>query len=391
MSVRSDPESDTTSLEASYLRTVTIQNRQFQHYALENRIQFVPIDEDEVERLEIQHNVLNRVFDDKLIFPPMRNPKNILDCGYGAANWAVEVAENYPECEVIGVDISPHMKPDETPENLWLQLDDLNQSFTYPRNTFDLVHSRLITGGINKSRWPGYLRDVLKVLKPGGWFQMVELYYNCQSDNGSLTEEHALREWSTKYLSALEEIKDLRAPLRLNTMMANAGFVDMESKMIPLPLCAWSRDPREFEIGNLNRQNVQKLLGNLSLYPFTERLGMALEEMLVLVARARSEADDPSLKAYFPLLASSHTVQLIGLLIAVQVRLYRKEAPTIAHLRGFDTKEDRPFSSKIWYASVAVVIEMLPSRMISDESGCRKKEVKELLFATLGLRSIISS
>lgn len=24
--------------------------------------------------------------------------------------------------QVIGVDISPHMKPDETPENLWLQV-----------------------------------------------------------------------------------------------------------------------------------------------------------------------------------------------------------------------------------------------------------------------------
>ncbi|KAI9774595.1 MAG: hypothetical protein M1840_002844 [Geoglossum simile] len=69
--------------------------------------------------------MLNKAFDGRLIFPPIPEPKKILDCGFGTGSWATEVAEQYPECEVqqvIGIDISPHMKPDETPENLWLQL-----------------------------------------------------------------------------------------------------------------------------------------------------------------------------------------------------------------------------------------------------------------------------
>lgn len=41
-------------------------------------------------------------------------------------------------------------------------------------------------------------------------------------------------------LSSLEEIKDLRAPLRLSQMMSNAGYTDLQSRMIPLPLCDWS-------------------------------------------------------------------------------------------------------------------------------------------------------
>jgi hypothetical protein len=28
------------------------------------------------------------------------------------------------------------------------------------------------------------MRDMLRVTRPGGWCQMVELYYNVQSDNG---------------------------------------------------------------------------------------------------------------------------------------------------------------------------------------------------------------
>lgn len=41
--------------------------------------------------------------------------------------------------------------------------------------------------GIHANRWNQYLREMFRVTRPGGWCQMVELYYNVQSDNGSLT------------------------------------------------------------------------------------------------------------------------------------------------------------------------------------------------------------
>lgn len=62
--------------------------------------------------------------------------------------------------QVIGVDISPQLKPDETPENFEPQLDDINLPFTFGSNSFDLVQSRMVGGGINTSRWPSYLKDI---------------------------------------------------------------------------------------------------------------------------------------------------------------------------------------------------------------------------------------
>jgi len=237
-----------------------------------------------------------------LIFPPINNPKKILDCGYGSASWAIEVAEKYPDSKVIGIDISPHMKPDETPENLWLQVDDLNQPFNFRSNQFDLVHSRLMAGGIDRERWPTYIQDMVKVLKPGGWLQMVEIYYNCQSDNGTLTEGSALRQWSSRYMSSLDRLKDVRAPLRLVNRMTEAGLVEIENNVLPLPLSGWSSDDAEKRrLGEMNQPNVNALLGSLSLYPFTEFLGMPIEQWLVLIAHARREAENPAFKAYFPL------------------------------------------------------------------------------------------
>lgn len=74
--------------------------------------------------------------------------------------------------------------------------------------------------------------------------------------------------------------------------MRDAGFVDVESRMIPLHTCGWStgnlsfltvsqadtdnfecKDPREREIGTANRENVQRFLASLATYPMTEKLG----------------------------------------------------------------------------------------------------------------------
>lgn len=72
---------------------------------------------------------------------------------------------------------------------------------------------------------------------------MVEIYYNAQSDNGSLTDENALRKWSTQYMRSLEDRKDLRIGSRLRTLLTDAGLVEVDLKMIPLPLSAWSNGP----------------------------------------------------------------------------------------------------------------------------------------------------
>lgn len=67
-------------------------------------------------------------------------------------------------------------------------MTDRCERFTFNPNHFDLVHSRLMAGGINADRWATYMADILRVLRPGGWCQMVEIYYNAQSDNGTLTD-----------------------------------------------------------------------------------------------------------------------------------------------------------------------------------------------------------
>jgi hypothetical protein len=74
---------------------------------------------------------------------------------------------------------------------------------------------------------------------------MVEINFNVQSDNGSLTERHALSQWSAKYRSSLEDLKDLRVGTRLSSLLTAAGLVDVETKNDPGPIVwmvQWSVD-----------------------------------------------------------------------------------------------------------------------------------------------------
>lgn len=116
MAARS-PDSETIELDREYLDTVTVQGREYQKYSIDHRTYFGPVDEvsrpdlcrglltdrlnqEEAQRLEDQQQVFQRIFDNRLIFPPIHRLKRVLDCGHGSASWAVDVAEQNPDCEV---------------------------------------------------------------------------------------------------------------------------------------------------------------------------------------------------------------------------------------------------------------------------------------------------
>ncbi|SCO18615.1 related to methyltransferase [Fusarium fujikuroi] len=309
----------TVPLDETFTETIEHYGRSYQHYSLTNGTYFAPIDEDEISRLEVMHGVLSRLFDGRLIFPPIRSPRRILDCGCGPGDWAIEVATQYPDAEVsfpYAIGKSPLQgaifvgHPSQAKFDTPCSIIELEASgscrllwshprasrrFTFRSNHFDVVHSQMVAGGIHANRWRSYIRDIFRVLKPGGWCQMVEIYFNAQSDN-----DHALSQWSRQYLESQQPYKDPRAPLQLASWMRSAGFTEVESRLLTLPMCGWSSVPRDYDIGRSNTDNVNQLLYSLALYPFTQFLGMSFSDFQLLIAQARSEASNPAFKAYFP-------------------------------------------------------------------------------------------
>ncbi|XRM39064.1 hypothetical protein ABZX51_002443 [Aspergillus tubingensis] len=102
-------------------------------------------------------------------------------------------------------------------------------------------------------------------------------------------------------MSSVEDVKDLRVGTRLRDLLLAAGLKEVESTMIPVPLCEWSSEPRMRDIGKASRKITRHLLTAVALYPLTQRLHMSHDEFQQLIDQAQKEAENPSLKTYFPL------------------------------------------------------------------------------------------
>ncbi|EXL64771.1 hypothetical protein FOPG_18975 [Fusarium oxysporum f. sp. conglutinans race 2 54008] len=118
----------------------------------------LPNDERENERLDLQHYLFLLTFDNKLGLAPPNLPgskvERVLDVGTGTGIWAIDFADDHPEAEVLGIDLSP-IQPRFVPANLEFQIDDIDEEWNYSA-PFTCIHSRMMNMSIQN--WEDYLR-----------------------------------------------------------------------------------------------------------------------------------------------------------------------------------------------------------------------------------------
>ncbi|CAJ0552277.1 Ff.00g062560.m01.CDS01 [Fusarium sp. VM40] len=82
-----------------------------------------------------------------------------------------DFADEYPNAEVIGTDISP-IEPFWVPPNLKFEIEDCTQEWTFAPNSADHIHIRWLIGSIPD--WNQLFREAYKTCKPGGWVESFE-------------------------------------------------------------------------------------------------------------------------------------------------------------------------------------------------------------------------
>lgn len=70
-----------------------------------------------------------------------------------------DFADQYPDCQVIGTDLSP-TQPHEVPPNLQFEVDDACSEWVYTKDSFDFIHVRGMYGSV--SDWPAFYAEVMK-------------------------------------------------------------------------------------------------------------------------------------------------------------------------------------------------------------------------------------
>ncbi|TFK64986.1 S-adenosyl-L-methionine-dependent methyltransferase [Pluteus cervinus] len=133
----------------------------------------------ERSRLNLLHKTIANTFDNKLIFAPvaLTQGDRVLDCGTGTGIWPNEVARIVPPgVHVEGADISPRFSPlpGQISAFTFHALSTLDLPFEW-ENRFQLVNQRLMLGSFSRPQWETVIQNIYRVVKPGGWVQLVEI------------------------------------------------------------------------------------------------------------------------------------------------------------------------------------------------------------------------
>ena len=69
----------------------------------------LPNDENELDRLDLQHHICTILLNGELCLAPLKpeTTHRVLDLGCGTGLWAIEMADRLPKATVTGVDLSP--------------------------------------------------------------------------------------------------------------------------------------------------------------------------------------------------------------------------------------------------------------------------------------------
>ncbi|KAF8244075.1 S-adenosyl-L-methionine-dependent methyltransferase [Wilcoxina mikolae CBS 423.85] len=235
-----------------------------------------PTDEKEQDRLDMHHEIMLLLLGRQLYKAPIGDsPQRILDVGTGTGIWAIDMADQHPSAEVIGMDLSP-IQPKWVPPNCRFEVDDAELEWTYPVDSFDFIHVRNISQAV--SDWPRLLAQCHRCCKPGGYIELAEIGLVAYSDDNTLPPG------ITRYLELLREglVKLGRPHVTGETLkdnLAKAGFVDIQIHSYKQPFAPWPKNLELKRIGAMFTGSLQTSgFHAYGMSVFTRILGIDAEE-----------------------------------------------------------------------------------------------------------------
>ncbi|OAA63548.1 TAM domain methyltransferase [Niveomyces insectorum RCEF 264] len=300
----SDTDSAVGSLSYSSLTSLTDSIREFRYengrtyHSLSAGKYWCPNDDPENNRLEIQHHAHRLTFEGALCCcPKAAGAKRVLDLGTGTGIWAMEYADEHPEAEVIGVDLSP-IQPEFVPPNCSFEVDDIEKEWTWSKK-FDFIWWRALLGCFSDVQ--SMVQKCFDNLEPGGYLEMHDGTFPPRCDDNTMPADCSLLRLTTLATEASARLgRPIDVAPKYKTMMEEAGFVDVVFELYKWPTNGWPRDKKAKTLGLWTLANVEGGLEGLFLALLTRGLAMTAEETIVLCAEARKDLRNTNMHAYWP-------------------------------------------------------------------------------------------
>ncbi|KAJ2959229.1 hypothetical protein NQZ79_g5332 [Umbelopsis isabellina] len=207
---------------------------------------FLPKDDEESDRLHEEHFLIKEglggnVLGQDLLTKKLQDGAMVLDIGCGPGTWLLDLATEYPSSLFHGLDIASVFPNQIRPPNVNFKVGDARDELPYDPNTFDLVQVRLMATAFQSHEWEIVYRNMYRVLKPGGYLQIIEpdLRLCCERDR-------LISDFSTKGEDKIQmaefQMKRRQDPdiiRKLTTILQHNHFDIVIDKHLQTPL-GWS-------------------------------------------------------------------------------------------------------------------------------------------------------
>ncbi|KAL9563605.1 hypothetical protein ACKAV7_012273 [Fusarium commune] len=309
-----DVESSTASISSSILEYRKFQGRTF-HSEKYNTEYFTPNDEQQRDSIDITHHVLTLLLDGKLTLVPLKDDiqvsgpsghqnaygnidklKRVLDVGTGTGIWAIDFADEHPNVEVIGTDLSP-IQPNWIPPNVKFELEDATKDWSWPENHFDLVHLRFLIGAI--ADWGTLFKEASHCCKPGGFVESGEINPTFYSDDGTIDDVEALQTWNRLVIESGKgfgrSFTDIENDVQL---FQDAGLVDVQTVDFKVPIGGWPKDEKMRKVGQFLRASIENDLEGYTMMVWHHIMNWPKDEYQVFLMNMRKAFKDKRIHGY---------------------------------------------------------------------------------------------
>jgi cyclopropane fatty-acyl-phospholipid synthase-like methyltransferase len=217
---------------------------------------------------------------------------HLLDLGCGPGGWVLDAAFALPDAEVEGVDISRIMVDYANARarsqqllNASFGVMDLTQPFDFPDVTFDIVNARFLVGVLKREAWPPFLRECMRLLRPGGLLRLTEVV------DGGITSSAAVNHLMALFTRALWQAGYGFSPdghsvgliHALPRLLRDGGYQQVRLQPHALEysatMDAWADQYHNIEIAGYQMKSLLIKLDLISSEAFDETFQQALIDM----------------------------------------------------------------------------------------------------------------
>jgi SAM-dependent methyltransferase len=210
-----------------------------------------------IEQSKLFTRAMGGLFPDEL---DLSGTRRVLDLGCGPGQWADDVAFEYPEWQVVGVDINATMigyahaiARSQGRTNISFEIGDITRPLAFADASFELINARFIVGFQDTASWPVLLAECWRVLVPGGILLLSEGERGIPSSPALQRVEG----WLTRALAEQGRTFSVDGQTigivhMLGKLLEQAGFVGIEQRPFLLDASAgsplYASSLREFEV-----------------------------------------------------------------------------------------------------------------------------------------------